>query len=465
LSHAAPTLPFQFMHVTDGLPTPRKYWALAATLLGMAMTVLEATITNIALPTIARDLAILPAQAVWIVNAYQLAIVVGLLPCSSLGEIYGYRRVFAVGMALFTAASAGCAMAGSFDVLIGFRLLQGLGAAATMSVTPALLRFIYSQKQFGRAIGFNALVVACSSAAGPVIGSLILSVASWPWLFAVNVPIGIAILAFGVKHQPVTELARRAFDWLSALLSALFFGLLIYGVDHLLSNVGTAMITLAASAVAGFLLIRRELPRAVPLLPLDLLRIRVFAFSIGASVCAFSAQTAAFISLPFYFQQAMGRSQLETGLLIMPWPLAVAIAAPVSGRVSEMISPSVLCSIGTALLGLSLTTLILLPASVPNGLLMGCMAVAGAGFGMFQTPNNRVMLTAAPRARSGGAGGLQATARQFGMAWGAALTALAFTALPSHGPTGALTLAVVFTIASSIVSAARKGGKLRAPAG
>jgi DHA2 family multidrug resistance protein-like MFS transporter len=451
------------MQVSDGLPTPRKYWALAATLLAMAMTVLEATITNIALPSIAKDLGVLPAQAVWIVNAYQLSIVVALLPCSSLGEIIGYRRVFAIGLSLFTLASLGCALSGSFDLLIAFRVVQGLGAAAVMSVTAALLRFIYSQKQFGRAIGFNALVVGVSSAAGPMIGSLILSVANWPWLFSVNVPIGLVILVYGVRQLPKTELAKHRFDWLSASLSGLFFGLLIFGIDHLLTNLLIALLSLAVAALAGYALVKRELPRATPLLPLDLLRIRVFAFSIGASVCTFAAQSISFITLPFYFQQAMGRSTLETGMLMVPWPLAVAITAPLAGRATESISPSILCSIGTACLGLSLVIMVLLPASTPNAVLLACMVGCGVGFGMFQTPNNRVMLTAAPRARSGSAGGLQASARQFGMAFGAALVALAFTAVPAYGPTTALIIGVIFTAVASVISAARRGNKLRQP--
>ncbi|MDX3907840.1 MAG: MFS transporter [Pigmentiphaga sp.] len=445
------------MSSLDGLPPPRKYWALAATLLAMAMTVLETTITNVALPSIARDLGVSPAQAVWIVNTYQLAIVVALLPFSSLGEILGYRRVFGVGLTAFTIASAGCAMSTSFTMLISFRVFQGLGAAAVMSVTPALLRFIYSQKQFGRAIGFNALVVATSSAAGPMLGSLILSVSSWPWLFAVNIPIGLFILSIGSRMLPETELAKRRFDALSAILSGLTFGLLVVGVDRLIPDFKTAAILLGGAALAGLALVRRELAQPTPLLPLDLLRIRQFAFSVGASVCAFSGQTMSYVSLPFYFQQVLGRSQLEIGMLMVPWPLAVAIAAPVAGRLSETIAPAILCSVGAGLVTLGLLLIALLPAETPNGWIMACMVISGTGFGMFQTPNNRVMLTAPPRHRSGGAGGLQATARQFGMALGAALVALTFTAVPSHGPTTGLVVAAVFLAAASAISAARPG--------
>ncbi len=421
------------------------------------MTVLETTITNIALPSIAHDLGISPAQAVWIVNTYQLSIVVALLPLSSLGEILGYRRVFGAGMALFTAASAGCALSGDYHLLISFRVIQGLGAAAVMSVTPALLRFIYSQKQFGRAIGFNALVVACSSAAGPMVGSLILSVASWPWLFAVNIPIGIFVLSIGTHMLPKTELAQRRFDWLSASLSGLFFGLLVVGVDRLLSDFLTALLLLGGSALAGFALVHRELPRAEPLLPLDLLRIKPFAYSICASVCAFSGQTIAYVALPFYYLQVLERSQLETGMLMVPWPLAVAIAAPIAGRLSESISASLLCSVGAGLVSAGLAVALLLPQSSPNGLIMTCMVICGIGFGMFQTPNNRVMLTTAPRHRSGGAGGLQGSARQFGMALGASLAALSFTAIPSYGSTTALVVAVFFMAGAGAISAARGG--------
>ncbi len=448
------------MHFLDGLPPPRKYWALAATMLAMTMTVLETTITNVALPSIARDLGISPAQAVWIVNTYQLAIVVALLPFSSLGEILGYRRIFTAGLAAFTVASAGCAMSGSFGVLISFRVLQGLGAAAVMSVTPALLRFIYSQKQFGRAIGYNALVVATSSAAGPMLGSLILSIASWPWLFAVSIPIGLFILSIGSRMLPETELAKRPFDALSAVLSGSTFGLLVVGIDRLLADIKTAAALLCLAALAGVALVRRELTQATPLLPLDLLRIRQFAFSIGASVCAFSGQTISYISLPFYFHQALGRSQIEIGMLMVPWPLAVAIAAPIAGRMAESIAPAILCSVGAGLVAFGLLVIALLPAGTPNGWVMAFMALSGVGFGMFQTPNNRAMLTAAPRHRSGGAGGLQATARQFGMALGAALAALAFTAIPSHGPTSGLILAAVFLAAASGVSAARPGTRV-----
>jgi DHA2 family multidrug resistance protein-like MFS transporter len=425
----------------------------------MAMGVLEATITNVALPSISQSFDVNPADSVWIVNTYQLAIVASLLPFASLGEVLGYRRLFGAGLLGFVVASAGCALSPTFGVLLAFRVVQGLAASCMMSVSPALLRFTYSQKEFGRAIGYNALVVAVSSAAGPMIGSFILSISSWPWLFAINVPVGLFVLAIGTRMLPTTDLARRSFDWLSAVLSAVFFGLFVIAVDRLLTNTSAAMVMLAGAAVAGFMLVRRELGQTTPLLPLDLLAIRPFAFSIGASITAFAGQAVCSISLPFYFQQVMSRSQLEIGMLMVPWPLAVAVAAPIASRLAERISPAILCGVGSSVVAVGMIAVALLPPSASNGLIMTFMALSGLGFGCFQTPNNRVMLTAAPRQRSGSAGGMQATARQSGMALGAALTALAFTAIPEHGARTGLFVGALFSLASAAVSASRSASR------
>src|SRR6185369_14033141 len=171
------------MEHTDGLPVPRRYWAMFAIWLGLAMSVLDSSIANVALPAIARDLHATPSASIWVVNAYQLAMVTALLPLSALGEIIGYRRVYVVGLAVFTLASAACAAATSLPVLAAARVLQGLGAAGLMSVNPALVRFTFPRVMLGRGLGLNALVVALSAAAGPTVASGILAAASWPWLF------------------------------------------------------------------------------------------------------------------------------------------------------------------------------------------------------------------------------------------------------------------------------------------
>src|SRR5438067_3122309 len=174
----------------DGLPQPQRKWAILTIALGIIMSVVDGAIANVALPTIAADLDASPAFSIWIVNGYQLAITISLLPLASLGEIVGYRRVYLVGLVLFTLASAFCALAHTLPQLTIARIIQGCGAAGIMSVNSALVRFTYPRSLLGRGIGLNALVVAFSAAVGPTLAAGILAVGSWPWLFAINVPLG-----------------------------------------------------------------------------------------------------------------------------------------------------------------------------------------------------------------------------------------------------------------------------------
>src|SRR5215471_184963 len=164
----------------DGLPLPQRYWAILTIALGIVMAVVDGAIANVALPTIARDLNASPSFSIWIVNGYQLAVTISLLPLSSLGEIIGYRRVYLAGLLLFTLASLFCALAHTLTLLTVARIVQGFGAAGIMSVNAALVRFTYPRDQLGRGIGINAIVVAVSAAVGPTLASGILAVASWP---------------------------------------------------------------------------------------------------------------------------------------------------------------------------------------------------------------------------------------------------------------------------------------------
>src|ERR1700688_3669200 len=178
----------------DGLPQPQRNYAIVTIALGLVMSVMDGAIANVALPTIARDLDASPAFSIWIVNVYQLAITISLLPLASLGEIIGYRRVYLAGLLLFTVASLCCALSHTLVLLTASRVLQGFGAAGIMSVNAALVRFTYPRTQLGHGIGINALVVAVSAAVGPTLAAGILSTATWPYLFAINIPFGIAAL-------------------------------------------------------------------------------------------------------------------------------------------------------------------------------------------------------------------------------------------------------------------------------
>src|SRR5690242_16267861 len=197
----------------DGLPQPQRSWAILTIALGLVMSVIDGSIANVALPTIASNLNASPSFSIWIVNGYQLAVTISLLPLSSLGEIIGYRRVYLAGLVLFTFASLFCALSHTLLLLTVARIVQGFGAAGIMSVNAALVRFTYPRDQLGRGIGINAMVVAISAAVGPTVAAGILAVASWPYLFAVNVPIGIAACALGWRFLPLTRPAAHAFDW------------------------------------------------------------------------------------------------------------------------------------------------------------------------------------------------------------------------------------------------------------
>ncbi len=408
----------------DGLPQPHRTWAAAAIWLAIAMSVLDGAIANVALPTIAAKLHAAPAVSVWVINAYQLAITVLLLPLAALGDRIGYRRVYLPGLAIFTVGSVLCALSQSLIALIAARMFQGIGAAAIMSINAALVRSIYPTALLGRGMGYNALVLSVSAAIGPTIAAGILSVGSWPWLFAINLPIGLIAFATGARYLPRTPGHGRKPDYLSALLSALTLGLIVFGTETLTregSNTGAAM--LATGLILGVVLYRRERHRPTPLVPLDLLRIPIFALSIATSITSFAAQMLAFVTLPFLFQSTLGRGVVESGLLMTPWPIAVGCIAPIAGRLADRHSAGLLGGIGLGIFALGLFALSLIRADFSTLDIAWRMALCGVGFGLFQSPNNRTMISSAPRARSGAAGGMLATARLLGQTIGAVAVA------------------------------------------
>ena len=441
----------------DGLPARQRRFAVAAIFTALAMAALDTAIANIALPAIAADLKVSTADVIWVVNVYQIAMVATLLPLAALGEIVGHQRLYISGLILFTAASALCALAWSLESLLVARVLQGLGASGLMSVNTALVRYIYPARMAGRGFGHNALVVASAITLGPTIASAILSVGSWPWLFAINIPFGIIAIIVGLKTLPEMPRQSHAFDLIGAALATGCLGLFITGLSSAAHHAPPLLVTLelASGLLLGWLTMRRQADHPAPMLPIDLFKRPMFALSAATAICAFAIQGLAFVALPFYFEDILGRSQVETGFFMTPWPLVVAIMAPIAGRLSDRYPVGILGGLGLLLLGVGMVLLALLPANPGIADIVWRMVICGCGFGFFQAPNMKALMTSAPANRSGGASGMVATARLTGQTTGAALAAFCFGLVGREGATLALALGGGFAAIGCVMSVLR----------
>jgi DHA2 family multidrug resistance protein-like MFS transporter len=445
---------------TDGLPAPQRYLSISVVWIGLVMSVLDGSIANLALPTLAHQLDATASQSIWVINAYALGMVMLLLPLAACGEILGYGRIYLAGMAAFTLASGICIFAPTMTVLCLGRALQGAGAAGMMSMNAALLRTVYPARLLGRGLGTNAFCIGVSAAAAPTVASAILSVASWRWLFAVNIPFCIAGLGVGLRYLPKGNRAPRPFDMTSAVLSAILFGALVFGADLVSrrDNVWLGAGLLILSAVCAVAVMRRGWNQTAPLFPIDLLRIPVFGLSLATSTLSFGAQLIAGVSLPFLFQLGLGRTVVQTGLLMTPMPIGTALASMAAGRLSERLPGTLLNLIGLGAMSASLFLLATMPAGVDTLGIVWRTALCGAGFGFFQAPNNRIIVLAAPRARSGATGGSLSTARTTGQSLSAVLISVLFLWLPlvqaSHW---ALVAAGVMALLAAGVSSLRIG--------
>lgn len=439
----------------DGLPVPRRYLAIAVLLMTIVLVVLDGAIANVALPSIAASLQADASSTVWVVSSYQLAVLVALLPCGALGEIYGPRRVFLIGTVVFTLASAACAFAWSLPVLVIARFVQGLGGGALMALIVMNLRFVVPQRRMGAVIGFNAMVVAISTASGPAVAGAILSVASWQWLFAVNIPIGIFALVCG-GSLAYTPGIKRKLQAPALIANTLMFILFFSGADRIASEPVSGAIMIAASIVCLVTLLRLERKTAAPIVPTDLLATPAFRVAIIASTTCFTAQMLGYVALPFYLQHTLNMSPVQAGLYMMPWPVATMLMAPIAGWLADRYKTAWLCAFGGCLLAIGLLIAGLSPPD-PKAIafLIGAV-IAGLGFGLFQTPNNRTLLLSAPKSRAGAAGALQGTARLLGQTIGAITMSIIFTIVPqASAPNIGLVLAGLVAATSAMVSFSR----------
>jgi DHA2 family multidrug resistance protein-like MFS transporter len=418
----------------DGLPRPQRHWAMLTYLIGLSMSVLDGNIANTALPNIAVQLHASPAASIWVVNAFLLAVSICVVPLSSLADIIGYKRIYQVGLAIFTFASIGCSLPHSLNTLILARAVQGIGAACIWSVSAAIMRYTYPRALLGRGIGLSTMVVFVSAAAGPSIASGILAVATWHWLFAINIPFGLLSLSMSGRFLAPAEGTRHRWDLWSAVLNAATVTLLIKGIEGVgesqrLEVVG---IELAGAAIAGLLLLHRQKLLPIPMLAIDLFDRPAFSLAVWASLSAFMAQGLAFVVLPFYFIDGLGVSQVKAGLLLMPWPITAGLMSHLSGRLADRIPIRLLGTTGMVGMAAGLLLLAFAPAHPTTFQIAWRAAVGGTGFGFFGAPNSRNLVASAPRERSGAAGGISTMSRLIGQSIGIAVVAVIFSVV-SHG--------------------------------
>lgn len=414
-------------HDLQGLHGTARTRAMLAVALSVLLSVLDYAVANVALPSIAHDIHASSSQSIWVINAYQLASLSMLLPLASIGARIGFARMCRLGIALFLVASICCAVSHSLLELALARALQGAGGACIMSVNIALVRFIYPHAELGRGIALNGLVIGTGVALGPTVGSIVLSFADWPWIFWINLPLGLAALLLASLALPVTPRSERSIDRVGIVLTVLAFSTTVVGVDDLVhggSTLGVAVVLIGI--VCWGALLRWQHRRPDPIVPMDLLRTGSFAIAFLVGTTGFIASNFFIIAMPFTLETIFHRPPTVTGFLITPWAVGVAVMSYLIGKAADRFPAAVLSSIGLAITSSGFLMLWLLPETATNFDIIWRTGWAGAGFGMFQPPNNRAMMIAAPRGREGGASGLVSVARLGGQTMGALLVAAVF---------------------------------------
>ena len=433
----------------------RRRCAVASVLAAMAAAVLDASSMNLALPSISDALGIEPSDTAWLVIAYQAALMVSLLPIASIGDQRGSRQTFISGVCLFAACALTGMLARSFELLIILRMLQGVGAAAIMSLGVALLRQSVAPDELGRAIGWNAMTVALMSAAGPIIGAALLSFGSWRFVFLGGVALSAVSLgtacALPFASTRLRSLNVRATASYVAIVSSFVVAV---GLVYILPRLS---ILLLLSAMLGFwAFVRRDRRLKSPFLPLDLLGNPTFNRSVLASVTCFTGLSVGLLMLPFALHEQSGAAPLEIAMLMSPWPLAVLLTTPLTTWLLSRYEPAKLCSIGGICMSVGFATLVMAPSASSTELYLPGIFLCGTGFGLFQTPNNRSMLLAVPVERAASAGGMQATARLSGQLIGALIGSLLLSSLTVLTASRyGFGLAAATTVIASVISVRR----------
>jgi len=455
--------PIPVAAIQDGLPQPRRTWAIAAISFGTSLLVIDGAIANVALPTIARDLSVGNAMVTNVVTVYQLVLVMVLLPFASLGDRIGHRRLYQIGQGLFMVACLLCMFASNLATLLVLRALQAIGSGMALSVSAAMVRQIYPARKLGTGMGVNSVIVASSAALAPTLGGYIVGHAPWQWVFVAAAPLAVVSLLLG-RSLPEPDPINRQPEWISGLWSAATMLLLIGGMQvatHGNAWIGAALFL--AGVVSCVMLVRREKARVAPVVPVDLLSRPVLGLSALAAVACFVSASALMLSLPFRLQVVMGYSPQQTGFLLLPFPLTMLVVSPAAGWLSDRIAPTKLGVAGMAIAIVALLLMGFLPAGVTEFGIAWRLALAALGFGLFFAPNSRLLIGQAPKERAAAAGGVLSTSRLLGQAIAGVVVGILLATGAGLGPTP-IFVACALALVAALCSLARFRSVTRAGA-
>ena len=444
IAHIIAHIPALYPHTAtgDGKEHANKWAVLILAALGGFMTTLDSSIVNIGLPAIAHSFGVGVSGAIeWIIIGYLLVIASVLLTFGRLADMIGRKPIYVAGLVIFVVGSVFSGAAPSLPILILARMFQGLGGALIFSVNIAMITSVFPARERGRALGLNSVVVALGISLGPTIGGIITQYFTWRWIFYVNVPVGIVVLIASTRILTERMHAGQGrFDLPGAALFALGLASLTLGLSFGQewgwgSLAVISAIVFGVGALVCAVLVERKVPE--PILSIKLLKNRVFASANISFIMSMLALFAPGFLLPFYFEELRGFSVVQAGLLLTPLPVTLAIMAPISGTLADRIGSSWLSPIGLAFacLGLFFLGQINVHSTIPD--ILWRLVFTGIGQGLFQAPNTRSLMGAAPPSEQGVASGVLATGRVIGQSLSVALAGSVFT---SFGASAAGTL-------------------------
>ncbi len=400
------------------------------TSVALFMVTLDNLVVTMALPVIRSDLGASLEELEWTVNAYTLTFAVLLLTGAALGDRFGRKRMFLIGLGVFTAASAAAALAPSIEALVVARALQGVGGAMVTPLTLTLLSAAVPPEKRGLALGAWGGIGGLAVALGPLVGGAVVEGISWQWIFWLNVPIGLLLIPFGLRalresHGPYTSLDLRGLALASAGLFGIVWGVVRgngqgWGSPEILLSIG-----LGALIVAAFVLWERRAP--APMLPMRFFRNRTFALTNVASLFMFFGMFGSIFLLAQFLQTVQGYSPLDAGLRTLPWTAMPMFIAPVAGALSDRIGGRPLMATGLALQAGALAWLAAITTpGVPYGQLVPPFLMAGVGMSLFFAPVANVVLSSVRRVEEGQASGANNAIRELGGVFGVAVLAAVF---------------------------------------